>query len=73
MGVGDNSRDATCFAKAQQRGQHTFTLVAQDISSPRTVAYWILENIEKAPAEKLREALEDALIMRAHPNRKVPD
>jgi hypothetical protein len=68
-----NQRDYTCFAKAISRGEHTFTLVAQDKTSPPVIAYWILRNIETAPANKLRCALEDAIIMRANPRRKWAD
>jgi hypothetical protein len=65
--------DVQCFTKARDRGQHTFTLVAQDRTSPRTIAFWILENIETAPPQKLFDALEDALTMRKWPERKAAD
>jgi len=65
--------DEKCFNKARMRGQRTFTLVAQDRSSPRTIAFWILENIETCPAQKLLDALEDAILMRDFPNRKAAD
>ncbi len=63
----------TCFEKAERRGQKTFTLVAQDRSSPNTIAYWILSNIHTCPADKLREALEAAITMREYPERKTAD
>lgn len=56
--------DGHCFAKAKARGQRTFTLVDQDRTSPKTIAFWIMENMESAPDAKLREALESALAMR---------
>lgn len=65
--------DNTCFQKAQERGQQTFTLVAQDKSAPRTILFWIMENFEDTPVEKLRDAFEDALAMREYPKRKHPD
>jgi hypothetical protein len=65
--------DQQCFDKARMRGQSTFTLVAQDKSSPRTIAFWILENIETCPAQKLFDALEDAILMRQWPKRKAAD
>lgn len=68
-----NDKDTQCHAKAKARGEHTFTLVAQDLSAPKTIAFWIGENIETAPEDKLREALEDALIMRKHTSRKHAD
>lgn len=39
----------------------------------RTIAFWILQNIESAPEEKLRAAFEDCLVMRDFPNRKKAD
>lgn len=65
--------DGKCYAKAVKRGDRTFTLVGQDKSSPRTIAFWILENIETAPDEKLYKALRDALVMRTTVNRKNAD
>jgi len=66
-------RDAAVFDKAQHTGEQTFTLRAQDRSGAKTVAFWIMENIETAPEEKLRHALDDALRMRKWPTRKTAD
>jgi hypothetical protein len=66
-------KDSECYAKAVARGDETFTLVGQDRSAPRTIAYWILENIETAPEQKLVDALHDALRMRATAKRKTAD
>lgn len=71
--VSENSEDSQCHVKAKNRGQKTFTLVEQDKSAVRTIAFWILENIETSPEDKLRKALEDCLVMRKFPNRKNPD
>lgn len=68
-----NPEDTRCFARAQQRGDETFTLVGQDRSSPRTICFWILENIETCPPAKLLQALHDAIRMRSLPNRKNAD
>jgi hypothetical protein len=68
-----NAEDQRCFAKAQQRGDETFTLVGQDRSSPRTICFWIMENIETCPAGKLIQALQDAIKMRGLENRKNAD
>lgn len=65
--------DCACFEKAQKNGEQTFTLRAQDQCSPEVVAYWILKNIETAPEDKLRHALEDAIRMRRWPKRKAAD
>lgn len=65
--------DRQCFEKALNRGQQTFTLVEQDRSSPEVIAYWILKNIETCPAEKLVDALLDALAMRDCQKRKNAD
>lgn len=54
-----------CFVKAIDRGQHTFTLVGQDLSSPEVVCEWIKQNIKTAPVGKLKDALEIAMIMRS--------
>jgi hypothetical protein len=65
--------DSKCHQKAIERNQQTFTLVEQDRSSPRTICFWILENIETAPREKLVDALLDAITMREAPLRKNAD
>lgn len=65
--------DDKCYKKAKERGQQTFTLVAQDRSSPRVICEWIKENIETEPEEKLVDALLDAIAMRENPNRKSAD
>lgn len=65
--------DRKCAARAVGRGQLTFTLVEQDRSNARTVAFWIMENIETAPSAKLIDALETALVMRAYDKRKNAD
>lgn len=65
--------DTLSFKKAHEKGERTFTLRSQDRSSPKTIAFWIMENIETAPAQKLLDALEDALLMREWPNRKNAD
>jgi len=66
-------RDYKCAERAKERDQQTFTLVEQDRSSPRTIAFWILENIETCPAAKLHDALEAAVLMRSACNRKDAD
>jgi hypothetical protein len=69
----DETRDAKVFKKAQQRGQRTWTVVEQDITAVKTIAHWIYLNIETAPDEKLRTALEEILLMRKFQNRKTAD
>jgi hypothetical protein len=66
-------RDLKIAKKAQEKGQATFTLIEQDFSSPKTICFWIMENIETAPEDKLVDALAGALLMRASPNRKHAD
>jgi hypothetical protein len=73
MYIVNETPDSTCHAKAQQRGQGTFTLVEQDRSAPSTICWWILQNIETCPADKLRQALEDAIKWRDFPKRKTAD
>ena len=65
--------DAECYAKAIERGDKTFTLVGQDLSSPRVICEWIKENIETAPKRKLEDALDRAIDMRNRPGRKQAD
>lgn len=65
--------DAECFRRAQARGQSTFTLVAQDRSSPRVICEWIKENIETCPPSKLYEALSRAIAMTNYTFRKSAD
>lgn len=67
------TQDYKCAEKAQQRGQQTFTLVEQDISSPETICFWIQQNILTCPAGKLRDALEAAIIMRESKIKKHAD
>ena len=71
--MSENDSDTKVYAKAKNRGQETFTLVAQDRTSPRTILFWIGENFETAPPEKLRDAYERALRMREFPERKWAD
>lgn len=65
--------DAECFRRARARGQSTFSLVAQDRSSPRVICEWIKENIETCPPSKLYEALSRAIQMRDFHFRKSAD
>lgn len=65
--------DDGCYSRARARGEQTFTLVARDKSSPRTICFWIMENIETCPEEKLIDALMDALAMRQNLHRKTAD
>lgn len=71
--MSEKDTDTQVHAKAKARGQETFTLVAQDRTAPRTILYWIQENFETAPPEKLRNAFERALRMREFLGRKWAD
>jgi len=59
-----NLSDNECFRKAAARGDVTFTLVGQDVSSPKVICEWIKANIFTCPEDKLREALNRAIAMR---------
>jgi hypothetical protein len=63
----------TAHQKAIRRGQRVFTLVEQDFTTPRTILFWMTENIETAPDSKLRSALEHALAFRRSGFRKHAD
>ena len=65
--------DRSSFDKAWKKGEQTFTLRAQDRTSTRCIAFWIMENIDSAPEEKLRHALEDALRTRKWRKRRWAD
>lgn len=65
--------DSSTHEKGKAKGEQLFTLRAQDQTAPRTICFWIMENIETAPEDKLRHALEDALRARKWPNRKRAD
>lgn len=62
-----------CIRKARQRGDLTFTLVGQDLLTPTVICEWIKQNIETAPPDKLRDALEQALEARRCGGRKRAD
>ena len=55
------------------KDEEIFVVRAQDVTAPKTVALWIVENIYTAPADKLIEALECAIKMRNHPRCKRAD
>ena len=63
----------SCFEKGKANGEQLFTVRSQDITAPSTICWWILQNIETAPEEKLRHALNDAIRARKWPNRKHAD
>ena len=65
--------DTECLAKAIKRGQRTFTVVEQDQTAVKTIAYWIFLNIETCPAAKLRKALDDCIAMREFAGKKAAD
>jgi len=65
--------DDSCFEKAKARGDQRFTVVGQDKTAPTVICEWIKLNIESAPEDKLRHALDDALRARKWPNRKWAD
>jgi len=49
-----------------------FILRGKDFTAPKTIILWIAENIDTAPPDKLREALECAIDMRTTEGRKLP-
>lgn len=65
--------DDSIRERAVERGEPTFTLIGRDPTSPKTICFWIMENIETASAGKLIDALQDALLMRATKNRCAAD
>jgi hypothetical protein len=65
--------DDGCHDKGKANGEQLFTLRSQDITCPKTICFWIMENIETCGEDKLRHALDDALRARKWPNRKRAD
>jgi hypothetical protein len=65
--------DATCFAKAQAKGEPTFTLRAQDLTAPQTILFWMGLNAETLTHHKLSQAGSIAATMRDWPHRKRAD
>lgn len=65
--------DDSTHEKGKANGEQLFTLRSQDLTAPSTIAWWILQNIEHAPEDKLRHALEDALRARKWPTRRYAD
>jgi hypothetical protein len=57
--------------RAVKAGEQTFTLVEHDVTSPRIICCWIMENIDTARPEKLVDALLDAIAMRESANRRI--
>lgn len=64
----------TTLAKAREDEQ-IFVLRGQDLTSPQTICFWIMSNInnEQCPDAKLEEALECALAMRRESVRRAAD
>lgn len=63
--MGTKKAGVPCYDKAGP-DEPLFVLRAQDLSSPKIVAEWIKQNIETAPHQKLRDALEVALSMSSY-------
>lgn len=66
-------KDSKIYEKARRRGQKTFCLIEQDVTAVLTIAHWICFNIETAPDDKLRDALESCLQWRHYKGRKLAD
>ena len=71
--ISEDDPDSQIFARAKTRGQRTFTLVEQDATAVECIAFWIMRNIETAPDDKLRDALERCLEMRKFTPQKHAD
>lgn len=62
-----------CLETADRESLERFTLIGKDQTAAATVCDWIGRNIDTAPADKLREALDCALRMRETRHRKAAD
>lgn len=64
--------DHGCFMRALRRGEPTFTLVAQDVTSLEIVATWLTENTQLSP-ERKNQVRERLKAMAAWPVKKRAD
>lgn len=67
-----NESDNCCFHKAHKKGEPTFTLRAQDLSSDGLVREWVHRN-PQLPEHRKQEALHKAELMHRWPHRKAAD
>lgn len=65
-------RTDSCLKKTPDN-EPIFVLRAQDESSPKVILHWMAKNFETLSIDKLREALETAIAMKAWPKRKTAD
>lgn len=67
--------DKSCFEKAESRGDLTFTLVGQDVTSPEVICEWIKLNVQNPDIDdsRLREAFDKAMQMRHLKGRRWAD
>lgn len=53
------------FIKKAYDDERLFVLMARDPAAPKCILHWIAKSIDSQPAEKIREALDCALEMKA--------
>ncbi len=70
--IDELQKTESTLSKAKE-DEMLFILRGQDVSSPKTIMFWIASNIHNASDEKLRDAFECALQMRKTQERKSPD
>jgi len=51
----DEQRELSCFDKAKEKGEPTFTLRSQDLTAPMTVEFWITLQME------VKQAMDDGM------------
>lgn len=61
--LSEKDHDTQCHARAKVRGQRTFTLVEQDLTTPEVICEWIKLNIKTCGWNKLLEALQSAYMI----------
>lgn len=67
------AKDAHAYLHTCAPDDEVFVLKGIDITSPVAIAEWIKQNVGSAPPEKLHEALDCAIRMRAIEGRKIAD
>lgn len=70
--MGTKATGIKCYDKAAPN-EELFVLRAQDESSPEIVLEWVRRNFKTAPNEKLRDAFECAIKMKAFGMAKAAD
>lgn len=67
-----SKNESVCLKNAKE-DEPVFVLLARDASSAKVIIHWIAKNFDTCNEEKLRDAFECALAMKAYPIKKKAD